>query len=314
MHGGSQRFYALVSLLLACLAQSAIGQSLIQYVYDDVGRLIAVVDPSGDTATYTYDAVGNLLSIDRHASSQVSIISFSPASGPTGTVVTIFGTGFSATQSLDSVTFGGVAAAVSMASPTQLVATVPAGAATGAIAVTAPSGSATSAQSFSVNNGASAPTITSFTPTSGASGTAFGIDGTNFDAVVGNDRVAMNATSLVPASATASHLTASVPTANMTSGRLQVSTIYGTATSTSDFYVAPTGYTAANIEYAARFAGFGSANALTATITTGGNVGLLLFDAAAGHRVSLSIESVTIPLVRISLLSPYGATLSTVIG
>jgi YD repeat-containing protein len=40
-------------------------QSPIQYVYDEIGRLIAVIDRSGDTATYTYDAVGNILSIGR---------------------------------------------------------------------------------------------------------------------------------------------------------------------------------------------------------------------------------------------------------
>jgi YD repeat-containing protein len=34
-------------------------------MYDEIGRLIAVVDPGGDTVTYTYDAVGNLLEIER---------------------------------------------------------------------------------------------------------------------------------------------------------------------------------------------------------------------------------------------------------
>ncbi len=40
----------------------------ISSIYDALGRLIAVVDPSGDTAVYHYDAVGNLLSISRQAS------------------------------------------------------------------------------------------------------------------------------------------------------------------------------------------------------------------------------------------------------
>ena len=37
----------------------------VQYVYDALGRLTTVVDPSGNVATYNYDAVGNLLSITR---------------------------------------------------------------------------------------------------------------------------------------------------------------------------------------------------------------------------------------------------------
>jgi YD repeat-containing protein len=37
-----------------------------QYVYDDLGRLSQVIDGSGNVATYTYDAVGNLLSITRN--------------------------------------------------------------------------------------------------------------------------------------------------------------------------------------------------------------------------------------------------------
>lgn len=40
----------------------------INYSYDDLGRLIGVVDKNGDAATYSYDAVGNLLSISRYSS------------------------------------------------------------------------------------------------------------------------------------------------------------------------------------------------------------------------------------------------------
>ena len=140
-------------VLAVCLGSGAgvAGQSGIQYVYDELGRLIAVIDTNGDTATYTYDAVGNILSIGRHASSQVSIISFTPTSGPVvgvGTTVTVFGTEFSATASQDTVRFNGTTATISTASTTKLVVTVPSGATSGTISVTAPGGSATSAASF----------------------------------------------------------------------------------------------------------------------------------------------------------------------
>jgi len=37
-----------------------------QYNYDDLGRLVQVVDGQGNVATYNYDAVGNLLSLTRN--------------------------------------------------------------------------------------------------------------------------------------------------------------------------------------------------------------------------------------------------------
>src|SRR6202008_2008892 len=117
------------------------------YVYDDLGRLVAVIDPAGDTAVYEYDAVGNLLSISRFSSSVVSIIHFSPHRGQVGAQVTIYGTSFSTTASQNAVTFNGVSATVISATATQILANVPTGATTGPIAVTSPSGSATSSSS-----------------------------------------------------------------------------------------------------------------------------------------------------------------------
>jgi YD repeat-containing protein len=124
----------------------------VSYVYDDLGRLKAVIDPGTDTAIYNYDAVGNLLSISRQPSTAISIIDFTPKTGPVGTTVTIFGTGFSSTAGQNTVTFNSLATTVTSASPTMLVATVPAGATTGPIGVSSPSGSATSSQVFTVEN------------------------------------------------------------------------------------------------------------------------------------------------------------------
>lgn len=131
----------LITSLMVLSVNTVRPQSGIQYVYDDLSRLIAVIDPSGDTATYTYDAVGDILTIDGYASSQVSIISLSPGSGPIGSTVTISGTGFSTTASQNTTTFNGTNATLSSATTTQLVVTVPAGATTGLIAVPAPPGS-----------------------------------------------------------------------------------------------------------------------------------------------------------------------------
>jgi YD repeat-containing protein len=56
---------AIVLILVAVIAPALRGQSTgpVQYVYDDLGRLVKVVDQNGNVATYNYDAAGNLLSI-----------------------------------------------------------------------------------------------------------------------------------------------------------------------------------------------------------------------------------------------------------
>ncbi len=173
--GRSARLALTLGLVSLALLASAAGaplvaprqatppSSAITYAYDELGRLVAVSDPANGAATYGFDAVGNLLSIARQATSVVSVLSFSPQQAATGSTVTIYGTGFSATPSQDTVTFNGTTASVTSATATQLVVTAPAGATSGPIAVRSPTGSATSASSFTV--GSSGPSITSFTPT-----------------------------------------------------------------------------------------------------------------------------------------------------
>jgi len=56
---------AFLLVAIASVLLSAQGASPIQYFYDDLGRLVTVVDQNGNVASYAYDAVGNLLSITR---------------------------------------------------------------------------------------------------------------------------------------------------------------------------------------------------------------------------------------------------------
>lgn len=123
-----------------------------QYFYDELGRLVGVVDGQGNAAVYNYDEVGNLLSIQRFTSSTIGIGIFvvAPNSARMGTNVTIQGFGFSATPSQNQVAFNGTAAPVVSATTTSIVATVPTGATTGPVTVTNANGTATSPTSFTV--------------------------------------------------------------------------------------------------------------------------------------------------------------------
>jgi YD repeat-containing protein len=271
-----------VAAVCALLSWPVLAQTTIQYIYDDLGRLIAVSDPSGDTAIYHYDAVGNILSIDRHASSQVSIVAFSPSAGPVGTTVTIYGTGFSSNAAQDSVSFHGTAASVSSATATKLVVTVPSGATTGTIGVTAPGGSATSTSSYVVA-ASGAPTISSFTPTAGVAGTSVTITGTNFETVATNDRTNFNTTLAPVTAATSTSLSATVPLLTG-SGPLTVATPKGSFTTSSDFIVPPSPYTPSDVDSSGRLP---YATATTVTVSTANKIALKLFDGVAGHRVSL---------------------------
>jgi len=113
------------------LALDPAGTGPVSYAYDELGRLVQVTDPSGESAIYRYDAVGNITSIERPGETGVTISDFTPNSGTIGSVVTIYGTGFSTTPGQNIVTFAGTSSTVTSATATQLMTTVPAGLADG---------------------------------------------------------------------------------------------------------------------------------------------------------------------------------------
>lgn len=147
------RLVCLLALHVFVSASLAQSNAPVQYFYDDLGRLIRVVDTNGNVATYNYDAVGNLLSITRAtvpANNGLAVLSFSPQQGPVGFSVTIRGQGFNSTLSANTVQFNGAAATVTSATANALVVTVPAGATTGPISVTVGGTTASSDTNFTV--------------------------------------------------------------------------------------------------------------------------------------------------------------------
>jgi YD repeat-containing protein len=300
-----------VIVAVACalaLWQPAPARADITYIYDRLGRLVGVVDPAGDTAVYRYDAVGNLLSISRHASTTVSIIDFSPDRGLVGTSVTIQGTGFSATPSQNTVTFNGTSAVATASTPTRITTTVPAGATTGTIAVSAPGGSATSAGAFTVLTTSEAPTITSFTPTIALAGTAVTVSGSNFvTAPVANNRLRLHRTHALPGTVTSTSIATTVPYGT-TSGRLSIATPAGSAVSADDFFVPPPGFTVADVASTGRVTLGGSG--VTATIPAN-KVGLVVFDGAAGQPITLGFSGMSITGLDLTVYRPEGGALTT---
>jgi hypothetical protein len=160
-----------------------------------------------------------------------TITSFSPTSGSAGSVIFINGTNF---LFASAVSFGGTPAqSFSVNSSTMLIATVGTGS-SGNISVTTLGGTATIA-GFSFI--APAPTITSFTPSSGSTGTIITISGTNFTGATG---VSFGGT---PAQAfTVTNSTVITATVGVgATGNISVTTPGGTATRAGFTYNAVTG-------------------------------------------------------------------------
>jgi YD repeat-containing protein len=101
-----------------------------QYLYDDQGRLTSASDGTGATAIYNYDAVGNLLSIDRLSppGRGIGIFLVNPITGPVTQICRLQGYGFDPVPSNNVVKFNGVTATVSSATAYMLTVVVPAGA------------------------------------------------------------------------------------------------------------------------------------------------------------------------------------------
>jgi YD repeat-containing protein len=278
----------------------------VSFTYDALNRLIGVVDASGNVATYSYDAVGNILSISRNTPGQVTIINFSPSSGPTGTMVTISGAGFSANPAQNAVTFGSVTATIVSSSSTQIVVSVPPGAASGSISVTSPSGSATAGSSFIVTTGSTGTLITSFSPTIGAVGTPVIISGSGFDVTQGNDRLQFNVSSQPVLTATPTSLSATVPESTG-SGHISVMTPNGEAISNQDLFIPLNGAAASSIGYTTRISAGSSA-----TVSLGaGQIGQVLFDATAGDSVDVTTSNSSSNSCSVILYDPHAQFLGS---
>jgi len=126
-----------------------------RYVYDDNGRLHAVIAPSGEAVIYEYDAAGNIASIRRVAADVLTILAFTPHAGIYGDLVTFIGIGFGA--GVSDVSFNGTPARIVQVTAAVIVAEVPQGATTGPVTITTPRGSVATTEPFTIRGVSIAP-------------------------------------------------------------------------------------------------------------------------------------------------------------
>ncbi len=93
------------------------------------------------------------------------------------------------------------------------------------------------------------------------------------------------------------------------SGKLSVTTPYGTTTSAADFFAVPTGYNAADVQFAGRMAIDGAP--LVATTSAAGKTALVLFDGTAG-QVGLALEMTSLSMSggTVTVFGPDGSQLA----
>jgi len=157
-----------------------------------------------------------------------AITSFSPSVGRSGTNVIITGKNFIGAT---FVKFNGASApSFTVNSNTQITVAVPTNASTGLINISAPGG-----QTFSSSNFVVMPSIFSFSPYFGKTGTNVTIVGANF---LGTTNVFFNGMAASFSGVTSNQLTAIVPL-NATSGPLTVATTNGIAVSATNFFLPP---------------------------------------------------------------------------
>lgn len=214
------------------------GRSATSYIVNSPNQITAIVPPDASTGRITVTTgIGTATSLSNFTvtfSTTPTVTSFNPVTGPVGTAVQITGTNFESTR---AVQFNGVpTTSFTVNSPTRITAVVPPGALTGPISVVTGTGTGTSSTDFGVTP-AGSPTITTFSPTSGSSGTNVTITGTNF---TGATSVQFNGAGARFVVNSGSQITATVPP-GATTGPIRVGNENGTARSANSFTVTSSG-------------------------------------------------------------------------
>ena len=275
-----------------------------QYAYDDLGRIIQATRSDGSIIQYEYDQNGNVTAINRTGVAIVSIVGISPLIGHAGAIVTISGTGFSAVPGENIVKFGTSVAAVSSATTTALVVTVPQDAVTAPITVTVAGNSATSSSSFIVRR----PSVISFSPAIVDPGTPITALGTNFNLIPGTTAIKVGEVGTTITSLSNGKVVFAAPNA---SGLIRVVTPYGEASSPSQLIVAPPAIGTGNLVSVVQLPVGGGAQTLS--VGQANKYGAFKFTATANQYLSIQVNSLTTTpsngSLAVTIYSPSNAVL-----
>jgi YD repeat-containing protein len=297
----------LAALVVSCvLVLPLAGAATTSYVYDEVGRLVQATRSDGVVIQYVYDANGNMLAVNRSNGSALTISTFSPTVTHSTATVVIAGTGFSTVSADNTVTVGGAVANVVSAGSTQLVITVPMAAQSGVVSVTVGANTALSVQQITVRK----PAITDFAPKVINVGGTVSITGNYFTLMPGTT---FTVGGQPATTGTLTQTTASITVPSYVTGRVRAVTAYGQAESSQDLYVVPSGVTPSKVDSWATGSIDGGTQSLT--VTAGTRSAVLAFDAQAGDRLSVQLDSYTAnpsgSSLPYKLYSPTGALLYT---
>lgn len=222
-----------------------------------------------------------------------TISSFTPASGPVGTRITVTGTNLAA---VNKALIGSFTASLVSVSATSVVITVAAGTTSGRIKLSNPSYTASAGTTFTV---VPPPSITSFTPTIGLAGTTVTVSGRAFTGATGA-RIGNGTT--VPATVSGSTRITFVVPAGAATGNVTVTTPAGSGTSASVFTVAPPPPVVSSFTPTSGLVG-------TKVTVTGNNfTGATSARIAGGSSAAVTVNSAT----KLSFVVPAGATSGTV--
>jgi RHS repeat-associated protein len=274
----------------------------IRFVHDADGRLEAMIEPHGETAVYDWDAAGNLLSITRHPSAELSILQLSPAKAEVGETVTIEGTGFSGTPGSNTVEFNGTPASVISANGSSLTVQVPGGATTGPVTVATGEESASSPASFSVV-GSSVPHIASLSTIVAKAGDEVTASGSNFAPGVSGNIVVLNGSRASVVEGGSSSIKFAVPQGTLGS-HLTVTTMNGSDVG-PDLFVPPGTTLTSQVKDTDRFSLGGST---TAELPSSESAALEIFEGTAGQHVGLTLSESSLGGVA-SIWTPRGSKL-----
>lgn len=189
------------------------------------GNFWGTTEGGGQSSSGCPQACGTIFTL---GVGQGPFVETTPLAARAGTAISLLGNNLAGAS---SVTFSGIVATFSVVSVTKISVTVPAGAKTGKIKVITPHATLASKAAFRVT-----PQLSSFTPTSGPSGTTVTIVGDSFTQAT---RVTFDGVAAITFTINSdTEITAEVPQAAKT-GRIAVTTAGGIASSSATFTVTP---------------------------------------------------------------------------